>query len=220
MRRHPLHTRINFSTDAAATSNADAALVDLPVWKLADLYPSATSPAFLGDLDKAASASVAFAQKWKGKLGTAAMSTGEAGIGAALREYEALDDLMGRIASFAGLSYFSDTSSPANGKLYGDIQAKITEYSSHLLFFALELNRLDDVLIDACMQNDPLAGHYRPWLVDLRQDKPYQLEDRLEQLFLEKSMTSAAAFNRLFDETMAMIGKYTRPSLCMPHCLA
>ncbi|WFS00025.1 M3 family oligoendopeptidase [Rhizobium tumorigenes] len=203
MSRHSLHAFLNLSADIAVKAPADAALCDLPVWKLADLYPSATSPAFLADMEKAASASVAFAEKWKGKLGTAAMSTGDAGIGAALREYEALDDLMGRIASFAGLTYFSDTSNPANGKLYGDVQAKITEASSHLLFFALELNRLDDVLIDACMQNDPEAGHYRPWLVDLRQDKPYQLEDKIEQLFLEKSMTSAAAFNRLFDETMA-----------------
>ncbi|WFR94543.1 M3 family oligoendopeptidase [Rhizobium tumorigenes] len=203
MSRHSLHAFLNLSADIAVKASADAALGDLPVWKLADLYPSATSPAFLANMEKAASASVAFAEKWKGRLGTAAMSTGEAGIGAALREYEALDDLMGRIASFAGLTYFSDTSNPANGKLYGDVQAKITEASSHLLFFALELNRLDDVLIDACMQNDPEAGHYRPWLVDLRQDKPYQLEDKIEQLFLEKSMTSAAAFNRLFDETMA-----------------
>ncbi|MBZ5759070.1 MULTISPECIES: M3 family oligoendopeptidase [Rhizobium] len=203
MSRHSLHAFLNLSADISVKAPADAALGDLPVWKLADLYPSATSSAFLADMEKAATASVAFAEKWKGKLGTAAMSTGDAGIGAALREYEALDDLMGRIASFAGLTYFSDTSNPANGKLYGDVQAKITEASSHLLFFALELNRLDDVLIDACMQNDPEAGHYRPWLVDLRQDKPYQLEDKIEQLFLEKSMTSAAALNRLFDETMA-----------------
>ena len=109
---------------------------------------------------------------------------------------------MGRLGSFAGLTYFSDTTDPANGKLYGDVQTKITEFSGHLLFFALELNRIDDAVIDASMANDSAAGHYRPWLVDLRKDKPYQLDDRLEQLFLEKSMTSAAAFNRLFDETM------------------
>ena len=127
---------------------------------------------------------------------------GAEGIGQALKEYEALDDIIGRLGSFAGLTYFSDTSNPVNGKLYGDAQTKITEFSSHLLFFALELNRIDDAVIDACMADDPDAGHYRPWLVDLRKDKPYQLEDKLEQLFLEKSMTSAAAFNRLFDETM------------------
>jgi oligoendopeptidase F len=83
------------------------------------------------------------------------------------------------------------------------VQSTLTDLSAHLLFFALELNRIDDAVVDAAMERDPQAGHYRPWIVDLRKDKPYQLEDKIEQLFLEKSMTSAAAFNRLFDETMA-----------------
>ncbi len=195
-------TTINFSASSAASAT-DAALGELPTWKLQDLYPSATSTAFTGDMEKAGKQAIAFEEKWKGKLADAATKKGAEGIGQALKEYEALDDIIGRLGSFAGLTYFSDTSNPVNGKLYGDAQAKITEFSSHLLFFALELNRIDDAVIDACMANDPDAGHYRPWLVDLRKDKPYQLEDKLEQLFLEKSMTSAAAFNRLFDETMA-----------------
>ncbi|OWV85735.1 oligoendopeptidase F [Rhizobium sp. R635] len=196
------HARLLLSA-AAPSGAADPALGDLPVWKLQDLYPSATSTAFVADMEKAGKAAIAFEEKWKSKLAEAAAKTGGEGIGAALQEYEALDDLMGRLGSFAGLTYFSDTTNPANGKLYGDVQAKITEFSGHLLFFALELNRIDDAVIDASMANDPDAGHYRPWLIDLRKDKPYQLDDRLEQLFLEKSMTSAAAFNRLFDETMA-----------------
>jgi oligoendopeptidase F len=192
----------NFSASGAGAAAASG-LGDLPIWKLQDLYPSATSAAFKSDMEKAGKASLAFEEKWKGKLADAATKQGTDGIGQALKEYEALDDIIGRLGSFAGLTYFSDTSSPANGKLYGDVQAKITDFSGHLLFFGLELNRIDDAVIDACMENDAVAGHYRPWLVDLRKDKPYQLDDRLEQLFLEKSMTSAAAFNRLFDETMA-----------------
>ncbi len=195
-----LHRALNFSATPAAGSGA---LGDLPAWKLSDLYPSANSPEFLGDMEKAGKLAVAFEEKWKGKLADAAGKTGEAGIGAALKEYEALDDIMGRLGSFAGLTYFSNTSDPANGKLYGDVQTRLTDYASHLLFFSLELNRIDDAVMDACMANDPAAGHYRPWIVDLRKDKPHQLDDKLEQLFLEKSMTSAAAFNRLFDETMA-----------------
>ncbi|TCU35572.1 M3 family oligoendopeptidase [Rhizobium azibense] len=193
---------LNFSATVAFAA-ADPALGDLPVWKLQDLYPSATSTAFTSDMEKAGRNAIAFEQKWKGKLADAAAQKGAGGIGEALKEYEALDDLIGRLGSFAGLTYFSDTTNPVNGKLYGDVQAKITEFSGHLLFFALELNRIDDAVMDACMANDPGADHYRPWLIDLRKDKPYQLEDKLEQLFLEKSMTSAAAFNRLFDETMA-----------------
>ncbi|MGM4911837.1 M3 family oligoendopeptidase [Rhizobiales bacterium] len=201
--RHMLaHADLHLSATAPAAAS-DPALGELPSWRLQDLYPSATSTAFVADMEKAGKAASAFEEKWKGKLAEAAAKKGEEGIGQALKEYEALDDIMGRLGSFAGLTYFSDTSNPANGKLYGDVQAKLTDYSGRLLFFALELNRIDDAVIDACMANDPLAGHYRPWLVDLRMDKPYQLEDQLEQLFLEKSMTSAAAFNRLFDETMA-----------------
>ncbi len=195
-----LRQSLNFAANQAA---ADNALGELPAWKLGDLYPSATSPEFLGDMEKAGKLSVAFGEKWKGKLADAAGKTGEAGIGAAIREYEALDDIMGRLGSFAGLTYFSNTSDPANGKLYGDVQTRLTDYAAHLLFFSLELNRIDDAVMDACMANDATAGHYRPWIVDLRKDKPHQLDDKLEQLFLEKSMTSAAAFNRLFDETMA-----------------
>ncbi|MBB3658146.1 oligoendopeptidase F [Rhizobium sp. BK650] len=196
------HADLHLSATVPAAA-ADPALGELPSWRLQDLYPSATSTAFVSDMEKAGKAASDFENKWKGKLAEAATRKGEEGIGQALKEYEALDDIMGRLGSFAGLTYFSDTSNPANGKLYGDVQAKLTDYSGRLLFFALELNRIDDAVVDTCMANDPLAGHYRPWLVDLRKDKPYQLEDKLEQLFLEKSMTSAAAFNRLFDETMA-----------------
>jgi oligoendopeptidase F len=201
--RHMLAQADLYLSATAPAAAADPALGELPSWRLQDLYPSATSTAFVSDMEKAGRAASDFENKWKGKLSEAATRKGEEGIGQALKEYEALDDIMGRLGSFAGLTYFSDTSNPANGKLYGDVQAKLTDYSGRLLFFALELNRIEDAVIDACMANDPLAGHYRPWLVDLRKDKPYQLDDKLEQLFLEKSMTSAAAFNRLFDETMA-----------------
>jgi oligoendopeptidase F len=71
-------------------------------------------------------------------------------------------------------------------------------YQRTLLFFALELNRIDDTVIDACIENDESrAAKYAPWIRDLRLDKPYQLEDRVEQLFHEKSMTGRAAWNRL-----------------------
>jgi oligoendopeptidase F len=198
----PLPSR-HFSPTAAGAVAPAEALGLLPVWKLSDLYDAKDAPAFVADMAKAEELSLAFETRWKGNLADAATKTGNGGIGHALKEYEALDDLLGKIGSFAGLTYFSNTSDPANGKFYGDVQSKLTDLSSHLLFFALELNRVDDAVMDACMDRDPAAGHYRPWIVDLRQDKPFQLDDKLEQLFLEKSMTSAAAFNRLFDETMA-----------------
>ncbi len=191
------------AADAVSSSADDAALGNLPTWRLEDLYPSRDSAVFVNDVSRADAMALAFEIKWKGKLTDAAAKTGADGLGAAVAEYEAIDDLVGKIGSFAGLTYFSDTSNPANGKFFGDIQSKLTDLSAHLLFFPLELNRIDDTRLEQSLADDPQARHYAPWLLDLRKDKPFQLDDRLEQLFLEKSMTSAAAFNRLFDETMA-----------------
>lgn len=190
---------------AAAAAAPQTELGDLPLWDLSHLYPSQTSGAFRSDLEKAAADSLAFETKWKGKLTEAATLPGDQGLSKALRELEALEDLLGRIASYAGLTYYSDMTNAENGKFFGDVQAKLTDLSAHLLFFALELNRIDDAVIDTSMDKDPALAHYRPWIVDLRKDKPFQLEDKIEQLFLEKSMTGTAAFNRLFDETLASL---------------
>ncbi|WP_454746883.1 M3 family oligoendopeptidase [Ciceribacter selenitireducens] len=193
------------SAAPAAAATPQAELGDLPLWNLTHLYPSQTSEIFLADLQRAETDSLAFEAKWKGKLTEAATTVGEHGLAAALREMDALEDLLGRVASYAGLTYYSDMTNAANGKFFGDVQAKLTDISAHLLFFPLELNRVDDAIVDAGMEKDPALAHYRPWIVDLRKDKPFQLEDRIEQLFLEKSMTGAAAFNRLFDETLASL---------------
>lgn len=205
---NPLHqTRFTAARSAsdAAASTGGPGLGALPEWRLSDLYPSPHSDAFKADLAKASEMSLAFETKWKGRLEDAAGKDGDLGLGAALKDFEALEDLLGKIGSYAGLYYYSEMTKPENGKFFGDVQAKLTDLSAHLLFFTLELNRLEDAVIDAAIARDPATAHYKPWLIDLRQDKPYQLDDKLEQLFLEKSQTGAAAFNRLFDETLASL---------------
>jgi oligoendopeptidase F len=175
----------------------------LPEWNLADLYPAMDAPEVRRDLDRADTYSVAFEDEFKGKLATLA-SAADAGarLTDAIKRYEMIDDLIGRLISYAGLIYAGNTSDPARTKFYGDVQERITAASSHLLFFTLELNRIDEDILQAAMREGPLA-HYRPWLEDVRREKPYQLEDRVEQLFHEKSVTAYAAWNRLFDETIA-----------------
>ncbi|WP_353644776.1 M3 family oligoendopeptidase [Mesorhizobium sp. WSM2239] len=187
---------------ALAASQGSAALGDLPEWDLGDLYPGMEAPELKRDLAKAAEDAIAFEERWKGTLASEASRGADGRLGQALREYEAIEELIGKIASYAGLIYAGDTSDPQRAKLYGDVQEKMTDASAHLLFFALELNLVDDALILAALDADPTFGHYRPWVLDLRKDKPYQLEDRIEQLFHEKSVTGRGAWNRLFDETM------------------
>jgi oligoendopeptidase F len=177
----------------------------LPEWNLADLYAGLDDPRVARDLDRADAESQAFEETYKGKL--AALAEGaDAGrkLEEAVKRYEALDDLIGRVISYAGLIHAGNTVDPARAKFYGDVQDRVTTISTHLLFFVLELNRIDDRKLEAAMRDRELA-HYRPWLEDIRKDKPHQLEDRIEQLFHEKSTTTYTAWNRLFDETIAQL---------------
>ncbi|MGB9297945.1 MAG: M3 family oligoendopeptidase [Pseudolabrys sp.] len=175
----------------------------LPEWNLTDLYPGVDSPEIKRDLEQADNDCTVFERDFKGRL--VAMATGE-GAGRALAEavkrYEGIDDRLGRLISYASLVYAGNTTDPVRAKFYGDVQERITAASLHLLFFTLELNRIDDAQLEAAMR-DPALGHYRPWLEDVRKEKPYQLEDRVEELFHEKSVTGYSAWNRLFDESIA-----------------
>ena len=189
----------------AATAAGDAQLGALPEWNLADLYPAMDSPEYDRDLEKAARICAEFATRWRGKLGEiAAGPQAGAQLLEAVQDYEEIEDLLGRIMSYAGLIYSGDTTDAARAKFYGDAQEKITNASSDLLFFTLELNRVDDGLLETAMKDSALS-HYRPWIEDIRREKPYQLEDRVEQLFHEKSVTGRGAWNRLFDETIASL---------------
>ena len=173
-------------------------LENLPEWNLADLYTAPNSPEFKDDLALSAVLAEKFTAKFKGNLS----GLKGAELAAALSEYEKLSDLIGRIGSYAQLYYVGDTTDSARSKFYGDVSSKITDISSGLLFFELEMNLIDDAALEKAMEVPALA-HYRPWIVNLRMERPFQLEDKLEKLFLEKSQTGFGAFNRLFDETMA-----------------
>ena len=175
----------------------------LPEWNLADLYSGIDAPEVVRDLARMDAECVAFETDYKGRLAAqTAEGTGGSWLAEAVRRYESIDDLAGRLGSYAGLVHAADSVDPAISKFYGDVSERLTNASVHLLFFALELNRIDDAVIERAMQTAELA-HYRPWIEDLRKDKPYQLEDRVEQLFHEKSQSGYSAWNRLFDQTIS-----------------
>ena len=95
---------------------------------------------------------VAFETDYKGRLAEqTASQDGGKWLAEAVRRYEAIDDLAGRLGSYAGLVHAGDSVDPAITKFYGDVSERLTNASLHLLFFALELNRVDDAVIEGAM---------------------------------------------------------------------
>ena len=189
-------------TSRGSQTAPTADLGPMPVWNLDDLYVAPSSQAVQDDLAKAAAEARDIKDRYQGKL--LALAADGAALARAIAAYESLSDTIGKLGSYAGLLYAADTSDPEKAKFYGDIQEKITAITTDLIFFELELNTIDDAALAAALQVPALA-RYKPWIDDLRKEKTYQLDEQLERLFHEKSLTSRAGWSRLFSETMTAL---------------
>jgi len=175
-----------------------ADLGPLPSWNLGDLYPGPDSPELAGDLERCEADAKAFRERHEGKV--AAMPGTD--LGRAIAAYETMDEILGRVMSYAHLLYAGDMSDPEIGRFFQSMQERVNAISTELLFFALEINRIDEADLEAKLAAPELA-HFRPWLRDTRAFREHQLSDDLEKLLHEKYVAGRAAWTRLFDETMA-----------------
>ncbi len=172
---------------------------DLPEWDLTDLYPAEDAPEFKRDLDWLEGEAKSFAADYEGQL---ADLDGKGMLDCVLR-FEKIDVIAGRIMSFAGLRYYQITTDAERAKFMSDAQDKITTFTTPLVFFSLEINRIDDSKIDALFAENADLARYKPIFDKMRAMRPYQLSDELEKFLHDQSTVGSAAWNRLFDETMA-----------------
>src|SRR4051794_16703080 len=107
-------------TTAPASRLPEApSLGTLPEWNLADLYPGIDSPEIADDLGQALSLCKAFEDANKGRLEQVLRDPdGAARLARIIADYEAIEDKLGRIASYAGLVYAGDTTDPKRSKFY------------------------------------------------------------------------------------------------------
>jgi oligoendopeptidase F len=175
-------------------------LSHLPKWNLTDLYPSTDSEILKNDLARLTEIVSQFA-KYRGKLEQ--MSAED--LLKVIQEYEEISDLSGRIGSFAFLNYSTAVTDTKASSFYQNTTEKLNELSTQLIFFTLELNKLEEPTLKALFtRNSELAG-YAPFFRDVRVFREYQLSEPEEQILREKSVTCAHAWNRLFDDTLARL---------------
>jgi oligoendopeptidase F len=117
---------------------------DLPEWDLTDLYKNVDCSEIDRDLNWLEKECKNFANEFEGKL--AELNAIE--FLACLRRSEKISNISGRLISYAGLRYYQATTDGERTKFLSDIQEKITIYTSSLIFFNLELNRLPNGHLD------------------------------------------------------------------------
>ena len=172
---------------------------DLPNWDLSDLYESSDADQLRKDMTWLEAECADFAANYEGKL--AGLSADE--LLNAVRRYEKIDMIAGRIMSFAGLRYYQNTTDGERAQFMSNCQDSITNFTTPLVFYGLEFNRLDDAHLAGLLAQNADLARYKPVFDRMRAMKPYQLSDELEKFLHDQSVVGAAAWNRLFDETIA-----------------
>ena len=174
-------------------------LGNLPEWDLTDLYTSPDAPELERDMAWLETECAAFAADYEGKLA----GLDAAGLLHAVQRYEQIDVIAGRIMSYAGLRYYQITTDSDRAKFMADCQDEITDFTTPLVFYGLEFNRLEDAHLAQLLAANTDLARYKPVFDRMRAMKPHQLSDELEKFLHDQSTVGAAAWNRLFDETMA-----------------
>ena len=172
---------------------------DLPDWDLSALYTAPDAPELARDFDLLETECAGFAKTYEGKLA----QLDAAGMLDCVRRYEKIDIIAGRLMSYAGLRYYQNSIDPERAKFLSDAQDRVTVATTPLVFFSLEMNRIEDATFEALLAANADLARYRTVFERMRAMRPYQLSDELEKFLHDQSTVGAAAWNRLFDETMA-----------------
>jgi oligoendopeptidase F len=177
-----------------------AMLGELPTWKLEDLYSSPTGTDVENDLKRATADAQAFAKDYEGKVA----GLDAKALGGAIARFEALTDLMGRLGSYAQLHYAQNMADPERGRFSQNVSEALNEATAKLVFFRLEMNKIEDGDLAARMK-EPALAKYAPWLRDVRLFRAHDLSDELEKYIHDHSVVGSSAWSRLFDETIARL---------------
>lgn len=171
----------------------------LPCWNLNDLYPGVDSKPLKQDLQRVQQRAAAFSDKYANKINGLNASA----LAGAIAEYEEISEILGRLSSYAYLLYAQEMSHEVNARFYQNISEQVNNVSSILIFFTLEINKIEDETLARMLAEDKKLAKYTSWLRDVRVHKPHQLSQELETLLHEKSLTGDQAWTRLYDETLA-----------------
>lgn len=176
---------------------------DLPAWNLSDLYNGNDDPKIATDLNKVQNLCQELASKFQGKLASLEARK----FLAALKAYEEIDIITGWLGEYAFLQMCTRTNDKNAMAFSQNINEKVVDAVKPAIFFTLEINQISDQKISELL-TDPEVAYYRPWLESLRVFKKYELSQEIEEVLVEKSVTSSTAWHRLYTETSSNLKFY------------
>lgn len=167
------------------------------LWDLSDLYDSPDSAELKEDKERVRKLAENFAKKYKGRV--AELNASE--HSEALKEYEKIVQIAGKIGSYAQLIWSTNTEDSKLGKLLQDARELGSEISQKLVFFSVEWLKVEEEVANQLIESEELE-RWKHYLTTSRLYKKHTLGEEAEKVMSAKSVTSRSAWNRYFDETL------------------
>jgi len=170
----------------------------MPVWDLSEYYKGGDDPNIEKDIKKYQKLAVEFNKKYKGNV--AKLETKEF-----LEAFKCMEKLRNISSKLGGFAYLNSTTDMLNEKataLYQKVEECISEAATNLVFWSLEYNKLSAKKQDELIKALP---KYAPYLNRVKKYKKYELSEEVEQILLQKDITSGSAWVRFYEESMARL---------------
>ena len=172
----------------------------LPIWNLSEIYKDIKDPNIGKDIKEISKLSNEFLKKWKGRIKELSATD----FVNCIEKYQEINESIYKIGTHSSLTFATNMEDPEISRYNSSISDQITEILSSLIFFTLELSKIDDKTIESWMKENS-AQKWQPFITILRKRNPYLLDPLVEEILIEKSATGRAAWVRLFDETSAAL---------------
>lgn len=168
---------------------------NLPGWDLSDLYDGINDPKINEDLQKYQKMTEQFAADYKGRLQN--MTAAE--FGKTIKIYEEISVIGSLLGEFAYLNMCTQMKNAEAMAFYQNISEKLTDFAKPSVFYTLEINQIPEAKLAEWLKDESVAA-YKYWLERVRRFKKHELSEAVEEVFLEKSVTSSSAWVRLYEE--------------------
>ncbi len=169
-------------------------------WDLTHLYAGDARSSIEVDLGRADDLARDFDRDYRGAVaGLDAKAMAEA-----LTRLEEIQELLGKVASYAFLDFSTDVADPLRGALLQKVQESMTQTGTRLLFFNLEWLAVPDDAAGVLVASPELTN-YRHHLEAARRYRPYVLSEGEERVLTEKSVTARSSWDRLFEEVTTAV---------------
>ena len=164
-------------------------------WDLSDLYQSISDNSIIKDKSQIEKLVESFRNDYKGRISIRNLKN-------AILRYEKIMVMQSKLSLYSMLY----TCTRQNDDNALSFEQSISEWNanidSKLVFFAIEITRLEPNALNKAIEKDAELAKYKSWILDVTKYKKHLLENDVEEALSKKDLVASKAWRKFYEETL------------------